>query len=56
LCRFSDRNEDKDIKTGATLEVYKVWLLSSADSPVEVECTEAFSFTDDKIEKTFELD
>jgi hypothetical protein len=48
-------NEDKNIKTGVSIEVYKVFLLSNSTSPVEVEVAEAFSFSDKKFEKTFEI-
>lgn len=45
----------KDIKTGASLNVQKAWVLSSETSPVEVELEELFSFSDEKLEKTFEI-
>lgn len=50
-----DDNSSKEIKTGVTLDVSSVFLLDNTDSPVEVEVSEAFSFGDAKLAKTFEI-
>ncbi len=46
---------DVDIKPGITKEVKKAYVLSDTSSVVEIEVTELFSFSDDKIVTTVEL-
>lgn len=46
---------DVDIKPGITKEVKKAYVLSDTSSDVEIEVTELFSFSDDKIVTTVEL-
>lgn len=46
---------DVDIKPGITKEVKKAYVLSDTSSDVEIEVTELFSFSDDKIVTTVQL-
>jgi hypothetical protein len=48
-------NASKEIKTGVTLEVTFCFALNNTESPVEVEVSELFSFSDAKLSKTFEI-
>ncbi len=52
---YNSENSMKEIKTGATLNVQEAWVLTSESSPVEVELEEFLSFSDEKLEKTFEI-
>lgn len=46
----------RDVQPGASLEIKQGYLLSSPTAPVEFEVTEAISFNDDMLGKTFEID
>lgn len=48
-------NGTKEIKTGTTLKVVQAYYLNNVTSPIEVEITELFGFTDEKVVKVFEL-
>lgn len=45
----------KEIKTGASIELKAAFVLSSETAPVEFEMSEAFSFSDEKLGKTFQI-
>lgn len=45
----------KNIKTGATLEITRAYVLQDTTNPVDVEITELISFSNEKITKTFDL-
>lgn len=49
-----DDNSLKEIKTGATITCTKIYVLSDT-SPVEIEASELFSFSDDVLTKTFDI-
>lgn len=49
------KTDDTKIKAGAVLKTQVAFKLSNTKSPVEVEITEMFSFSNDKVEKTFVL-
>lgn len=52
---YNSQDLTKEIKTGASIEVEKAFVLDS-DSPVEAEVSELVSFDDEqKVEKTFDL-
>jgi uncharacterized lipoprotein YehR (DUF1307 family) len=48
-------NDDKDIKTGASIDCAEVFVLKNKTSPVEAELSEFISFSDDKLVKTFNI-
>ena len=52
---FNDENQSKQIKTGATIEVEKAYVLNDLETDVEIEVEELFSFSDKVIKKTFSI-
>ena len=52
---YSSDNQMKEIKTGATLDVDVAYELNDNSSDIEIEISEYFSFTDEKITKTLSL-
>lgn len=48
-------NQSKEIKSGATIEVKKAYLLNDTTTPLEVEVGKSFSFDDTKITKTLDI-
>lgn len=54
--QYDSSADSLDIKPGASITVEKAYVLRNETSPVEVEVSETFSFSDAKLEKTFELE
>ena len=52
---YDSESEMKNIKQGATLNCQKAFLLSNTSSPVEVEASELFSFSSDKVACTYSI-
>lgn len=52
---YNSENEWKDIKTGATLNCQAAYILSNTSSPVEVEASEFFSFSDAVVSCTYDI-
>lgn len=52
---YTDDNQYKEIKKGATLDVEVAYELNDTTSDIEVELTEYLSFSDDKVTKTFSI-
>lgn len=50
-----ENNSLKEIKTGASIEVKKAYVLNNLESPVEIEAKRALSLDKEKITKTFEI-
>lgn len=53
--KYDNDSDTRDIKPGKTLTVYTAYLLNDKKNSVEVEVSEAWSFSDSKVVKTFEL-
>lgn len=52
---YSSENQSKSIKKGASLDVEVAYTLNDSVTPVEVECTELISFSNDKVTKKFNI-
>ena len=52
---YSSDNQMKEIKKGATLDVEIAYILNDTTTPIEVEVAETFSFSNDKVTKTFTI-
>ncbi|MBQ9902443.1 MAG: DUF5067 domain-containing protein [Clostridia bacterium] len=52
---YNSSNSMKDIKPGKTIKVQTAYVLDNKKSDVEIEVSELFSFSDDKVVKTFKL-
>lgn len=52
---YSEDNQTKDIKKGASLEVEVAYRLNDTTTDVEIEVSEFISFSDKKITKTFSI-
>lgn len=52
---YSDDNQSKEIKKGATLEVEVAYMLNDNTTDLEVEVKELFSFSDKTVKKTFKI-
>ncbi len=52
---YNNENATKEIKKGATIDVEVAYTLNDATTPIEVEISELFSFSDKTITKTFEI-
>lgn len=52
---YSSDNQMKDIKKGASIEVEVAYELNDQETPIEVEVSELFSFSDKVITKTFSI-
>lgn len=52
---YDSGNQAKEIKAGATIEVEVAYELNDTTTDIEVEVSEYFSWTDDKVTKTFSL-
>lgn len=52
---YSGDNQSKEIRPGATIDVEVAYTLNDSTSPIEVEITEYFSFSDRKVTKTFTI-
>lgn len=53
--KYSSDNQSKDIKKGATLDVEVAYVLNDSTTPIEVECSELISFSDEKVTKKFNI-
>lgn len=53
---YSADNQTKAIKKGSSIEVEVAYELNDTTTPIEVEVSELFSFSDKKITKTFTID
>lgn len=53
--KYSADNQSKNIKKGASVEVEAAYYLNDSETPIEVECSELISLSDDKITKTFDI-
>ena len=53
--KYSADNQSKNIKKGASVEVEAAYYLNDSETPIEVECGELISLSDDKITKTFDI-
>ncbi len=52
---YSEDNQSKEIKKGATLEVEAAYELNDTTTDIEVELSELFSFDESKVTKTFSI-
>lgn len=52
---YSEDNQSKEIRTGATLDVEVAYELNDTESDVEIEVEEFMGWSDDKVTKTFTL-
>ena len=52
---YASDNQNKDIKTGVTLDVEVAYTLNNSTSDIEVEIEEFISFNNTKITKTFSI-
>lgn len=52
---YSSANQSKDIKKGASIDVEVAYNLNDNSTPIEVECSELISFSDNKIRKSFNI-
>ena len=52
---YSDDNQTKEIKSGATIEVEVAYILNDTTTPIEVEVSEYISFNDKKVTKKFTI-
>lgn len=52
---YSDENQSKSIKSGASIEVEVAYKLNDTTTDVEIEVTEFISFSDKKVTKTFSI-
>ncbi len=53
--KYSDENQSKEIKKGATIDVEVAYALNDKTTDIEVEVKELFSFSDKTITKTFSI-
>ncbi|MBO5232164.1 MAG: DUF5067 domain-containing protein [Clostridia bacterium] len=53
--KYSADNQSKNIKKGASVEVEAAYYLNDSETPIEVECSELISLSDDKITKNFDI-
>ena len=53
--KYSSDNQSKDIKKGATLDVEVAYTLNDSETPIEVECSELISLSNEKITKKFNI-
>ncbi|MBE6728531.1 MAG: DUF5067 domain-containing protein [Ruminococcaceae bacterium] len=53
--KYSSDNQSKNIKKGASVEVEVAYYLNDNETPIEVECSELISLSDDKITKNFNI-
>lgn len=53
--KYSSDNQSKDIKKGTSLDVEVAYNLNDNTTPIEVECSELISFSNDKITKKFNI-
>ncbi|MBO5105570.1 MAG: DUF5067 domain-containing protein [Clostridia bacterium] len=53
--KYSSDNQSKDIKKGATIDVEVAYNLNDSTTPIEVECSELISFSDEKVTKNFNI-
>lgn len=53
--KYSSDNQSKDIKKGATIDVEVAYTLNDDKSPIEIECSELISFSDEKVTKEFNI-
>lgn len=52
---YDEANQNKEIKSGVTLDVEVAYILNDAETEIEVEVKEYMGFSDDVITKTFSL-
>lgn len=52
---YDEANQNKEIKTGVTIDVDVAYLLNDMETDIDVEVKELFSFTDDVIQRTFSI-
>ena len=50
---YSTDNQSKKVKTGESIVVERAYVLRDITTPIKVEASEAFSFSDAKVSKTF---
>ncbi len=53
--KYSSDNQSKDIKKGAAIDVEVAYTLNDDKTPIEIECSELISFSDEKITKKFNI-
>lgn len=53
--KYSSENQSKNIKKDASIEVEVAYILNDSTTPIEVECTELISFSNDKVTKNFNI-
>lgn len=53
--KYSSDNQSKDIKNGASLDVEVAYVLNDSTTPIEVECSQLISLSDEKITKKFNI-
>ncbi len=52
---YDESNQNKEIKSGVTIDVDVAYILNDAETDIEVEVKELISFNDDVISKTFSI-
>lgn len=52
---YDEANQNKEIKSGVTIDVDVAYVLNDTETDVEVEVKELISFSDDVISKTFSI-
>ena len=52
---YDEANQNKEIKTGVTLDVEVAYLLNDTQTNIDVEVKELMSFSDDMVTKTFSI-
>lgn len=53
--KYSSDNQSKDIKKGASIDVEVAYVLNDSETPIEVECSELISLSNEKITKKFNI-
>ena len=53
--KYSSENQSKNIKKDASIEVEVAYILNDSTTPIEVECTELISFSNNKVTKNFNI-
>lgn len=52
---YDEANQNKEIKSGVSLDVDVAYLLNDSETDIEVEAKEIISFTDDVVTRTFSI-
>lgn len=52
---YDEANQNKEIKSGVTIDVDVAYVLNDTETDLEVEVNELYSFDDDKVSRTFSI-